>query len=108
MNFDENKNNNYKYINIEKKLSSTSNSSNDNFFSYDYRNRSNNYIYKYDDKKEISISPFHSRLRPFLKYISTNKDLSESLNESNSRKKNKITNLIEIDSCRNRTMKKKK
>ena len=107
MNFDENKNNHYKYINIEKKLSSTSNSSNDNFLSYDYRNRSNNSIYKYDDKKEISISPFHSRLRPFLKYISTNKDLSESLNESNSRKKNKITDLREIDSCRNRTMKKK-
>ncbi len=107
MNFDENKNHHYKYINIEKKLSSTSNSSNDNFLSYDYRNRSNNSIYKYDDKKEISISPFHSRLRPFLKYISTNKNLSESLNESNSRKKNKITNLREIDSCRNRTMKKK-
>ena len=107
MNFDENKYNNYKYINNEKKLSSTSNSSNDNFLSYDYRNRSNNSIYKYDDKKEISISPFHSRLRPFLKYISTNKDLSESLNESNSRKKNKITDLREIDSCRNKTMKKK-
>ena len=109
MNLDENNSSRNKYINIEKKLISTSNSSNDNFVSYDFKNRSNYSIYKFDDnKKENSISPFHPRVRPFLKYIATNKDLSESLNESTSLKKNKINDLRGIDSSRNSTIKKKR
>ena len=93
---------------IEKKFISTTNSSNDNFLSSDYKNQSHFSNYNYtSEKKEKSISPFHLKLKPFIKYITTNKDLSESLNESSPRKKEKLPSIKIIDS-RNRNPKNKK
>ena len=92
---------------IEKKFISTTNSSNDNFLSSDYKNQShlsnfNNTL----DKNDKTISPFHLKLRPFIKYIATNNKLSESLNESYPKKKEKLP-FIQIIDSRNKYAKNK-
>jgi hypothetical protein len=92
---------------LEKKFISTTNSSNDNFLSSDYKNQSHFSLYNNPlEKNEKTISPFHLKLRPFIKFITTNKDLSESLNESTPRKKEKLP-FIQIIDSRNKYAKNK-